>query len=351
MTYFLKNGNTFRVSSKDAMDLHDLLPAGNYVVKQDDQGRFFLETIASFTHPPKIYGDCMRNTDRIINSFMARESSTGVMLTGEKGSGKTLLSKNISRTLAAQGIPTIVINSPFHGDAFNTLLQSIEQPAMVLFDEFEKVYDSNEQEHILTLLDGVYPSKKLFILTCNDKWRVDQHMRNRPGRIFYMIDFKGLSAEFIREYCEDNLHNKAHIDTLCNIAGMFSQFNFDMLKAVVEDMNRYNESPQDALRILNVKPEFDGGAEYTVQLFYKGAEVPNANMSPTEWEGNPLQRVIHLSFDLNPQDESSEWEDVIVNSDNLVKVDAKLGKFVFETQDSRVVLVRKKEKQFNFHAF
>ena len=30
VTYFLKNGNTYKVSSKEALDLHDHLPAGNY---------------------------------------------------------------------------------------------------------------------------------------------------------------------------------------------------------------------------------------------------------------------------------------------------------------------------------
>ena len=83
---------------------------------------------------------------------------------------------------------------------------------MVLFDEFEKVYDSDEQEEMLTLLDGVFPSKKLFVLTCNDKWRVNQHMRNRPGRIFYMLDFTGLDEDFVVEYCHDNLKNLANID-------------------------------------------------------------------------------------------------------------------------------------------
>jgi hypothetical protein len=33
MSYFLKSGNTFRVSSKEALDLHDLLPAGKYGLK------------------------------------------------------------------------------------------------------------------------------------------------------------------------------------------------------------------------------------------------------------------------------------------------------------------------------
>ena len=29
------------------------------------------------------------------------------------------------------------------------------------------------QTHVLTLLDGVFPSRKLFVLTCNDKYRID----------------------------------------------------------------------------------------------------------------------------------------------------------------------------------
>jgi hypothetical protein len=81
--------------------------------------------------------------------------------------------------MAKQGVPTIVINAPWCGDKFNTLIQSIQQPCIVMFDEFEKVYSSEEQEAMLTLLDGIYSSKKLFLLTSNDKWRVDSHMRNR----------------------------------------------------------------------------------------------------------------------------------------------------------------------------
>ena len=72
-------------------------------------------------------------------------------------------------------------------------MQDIEQPCIILFDEFEKVYDDQDQEKALTLLDGVFPSRKLFIMTVNNKWRVNEHMRNRPGRIYYMLDFAGFS--------------------------------------------------------------------------------------------------------------------------------------------------------------
>ena len=151
--------------------------------------QLYLEGIEVFDIQGKIYGDTVKRAERILYSFMDRPSGTGVMLTGEKGSGKTLLAKMLSFKGYEQDIPTIVINQPWCGEAFNAFIQSIEQPVIVLFDEFEKVYDQDDQEQMLTLLDGVYPSKKLFVLTCNDKWRVNAHMRNRPGRIFYSMEY------------------------------------------------------------------------------------------------------------------------------------------------------------------
>ncbi len=353
MTYFLKSGNTYRVAKKEALNISDTLPAGNYVVGFDKMtNQFFLEGIDSFTAPGRIYGDCLKNTDRIINTFMDRPAATGVMLTGEKGSGKTLLTKNISIQLAHKGIPTIVINAPWCGDEFNSFLQGIEQPCAVLFDEFEKTYDRDDQEKILTLLDGVFPSKKLFLLTSNDKYRVDYHMRNRPGRIYYMMDFKGLSAEFITEYCEENLKNKQYIAKICNIASLFAEFNFDMLKALVEEMNRYNESPTEALALLNAKPEFDNGAKYDVKIIWEGEEVKGEH-HPVVFEGNPLQpKGIEIGFDADPEsDDSNDWKNMSLFADDLVSLNSASGNFVFEKGNVKLMLTRQKTRYFNYDAF
>ena len=108
----MRSGNTYRVSKNEAIDLHELLPAGNYVIKEDQFGSLYLEHIEDFKPLAKMYGDTLKNTDRIIQTFLDRPAATGVMLTGEKGSGKTLLSKNVCIELAKQGIPTIIINAP-----------------------------------------------------------------------------------------------------------------------------------------------------------------------------------------------------------------------------------------------
>ena len=360
MSYFLKSGNTFRVSSKEAMDLHDMLPAGNYVVKEMPMdGPLYLEMIDSFEIKGKRYGDLNKNTDRILNTFMSRPAATGVMLAGEKGSGKSLLAKNLAIEAGVRhDIPTIVINAPWVGDKFNSFIQSIEQPVVVLFDEFEKVYDEQDQEKALTLLDGVFPSKKLFVLTCNDKWRIDQHMRNRPGRLFYMLDYKGLDANFIMEYCNDNLKTDLlkHAEKLCQIASLFSQFNFDMLKATVEEMNRYNEAPEDALRMLNVKPEFDSGNKFTVKIIKNGEEVKENDMERIEWKGNPLQGQVHVMIKEyddeadNDGDFGWDWDTVKFNPSDIKKIDSQTGKFVFANSDGiQLVLSKVKESTYSYY--
>ena len=354
MTYFLKNGNTFTVSDEASLDLHKKLPPGNYIVKQDMFKNFFLEQIDSFIAPDKIYGDTMKNSDRILRTFTDRSVSTGVMLTGEKGSGKSLLAKILAIEGAKQGIPCIVINFPWHGDAFNSLIQDIEQPCMILFDEFEKVYNKDQQESLLTLLDGVFPSKKLFVITCNDKWRVDQHIRNRPGRVFYMLDFTGLDVEFIREYCTDRLENKIHIDKIVQISGLYSDFNFDMLKALVEEMNRYNETPQQALRMLNAKPEYGEKAQYTVALVTNGVTYDSKRLSPSTWSGNPLANVVAINYWVNypigstNSDENDEWEDIKFQPGDIIKVDPSTGSFVFSNSDGNLILTKVKHTKMDY---
>lgn len=344
MAYFMKTGNIYRIARKEALDITEHLPGGNYTINKDPMsGQLYLEHIDNFNVPSKIYGDCLRHTDRIVKTFMDRNNATGVMMTGEKGSGKTLLTKNVCMKLASMDIPTIVINAPLCGDTFNSFIQSIEQPCAILFDEFEKVYNHDDQEKILTLLDGVFPSKKLFLLTSNDKWRIDYHMRNRPGRIYYMIDFKGVDASFIREFCNDNLKAKEHVERIVTVSSMFREFNFDMLKALVEEMNRFNETPQQALSMLNAKPEFDSNCKYEVKIVHEGREIKYEGT----YSGNPLNpNGVEIGFDCDPDDDDSDYIEKVFTADTLVTV--KNGEFVFEDRGTKVKLIRKTERKFNY---
>lgn len=387
MTYFIKSGNTYQISDESALDIKNILPARNYVVKFNEmKGFFFLEEVDDFEIPTKMYGNVTKNSGRIISTFLSRSMSTGVLLTGEKGSGKTLLSKRICIDIAKEHqVPTLVINTPFNGDGFNKFIQSINQPCVVLFDEFEKTFDSEEQEKLLTLLDGVFGSKKLFLLTCNNKYRIDSHMMNRPGRIFYAIDFKGLDVQFIREYCEDVLINKDHIEKICQISNLFSEFNFDMLKALVEEMNRYNESPQEAMNLLNAKPQYGGSdSKYEVKFFIDKLEVfSDPSKDKTIFYGNPLtpeaqsftvfnplknsgNKIKNSSRptgrktksdlfaavnDMDDLESSGGYDRFTISLDKLVRVDANVGCFEFNDKGTKIVLVRMETPEFNINAF
>jgi len=140
MHKILQSGTSFRTVNVDDVTVLDVLPVQNYSVNYNSMvDQYSLEPIDNFTLPAKIYGDVTKHTKRILNTFKSRPNSTGVSLSGEKGSGKSLLAKNIAIEAQSHNIATIVINEPFCGDTFNKFIQSIECPTIVLFDEFEKM--------------------------------------------------------------------------------------------------------------------------------------------------------------------------------------------------------------------
>jgi ATPases of the AAA+ class len=284
MSHFIRSGNTFKVFPGNSLDIQESLPVGNYTVRFNPMEGFSLEEVEPFRMPGKVYGDCLRNADRIVKTFTSRDGNTGVLLTGEKGSGKTLLARQIA---IQSGLPVIIVNSDHSGDNFNSFLSSITQPCIVFLDEFEKTYNRESQEKILTLLDGTYQSRKLFLLTSNDKFRIDNNMKNRPGRIFYLIEFGGLEEEFIVEYCQDNLKDQSYVPDVVRVSRLFDIFNFDLLTAIVEESNRYGENPKDLLGLLNAKPEYGGEVSYSAVVKILDTIVPPGSVSSETYVLNP----------------------------------------------------------------
>lgn len=294
-TKYLRNGKTFQVVDSLALNEHDKLPPGNYLIKATPEGILYLEDTEPFVAPPKLYGTTVKTAYRILSTFADRPSGTGVLLSGEKGSGKTLLCRTTCIEAAKAGIPTIIINQPWKGDQFFSFVSSITQPCIFVFDEFEKVYIENDgnrtspakhdQNAILTLLDGVFQTKKLFLLTSNDSFGINRNLLNRPGRIFYAIEFTGLDENFVREYLADNLDDKTQIDSFVKATRLFSQFNFDMLKATVEEMNRYKEPVEEALKLLNVSPMRDYSTYQVKAELAGGEEITSIHTTEIE---NPL---------------------------------------------------------------
>lgn len=348
MNYYIVKGSQFVPTDKKNVDIRERLPRGNFIVKYDElHSSYFLELIDPFVEDGKIYGKIPTQVKRIMNTFNDRERSTGALFVGEKGSGKTLLARLLAIDCVNRDMPVIIVNNSHCGEIFNQFVQGIEQPAMLLFDEFEKVYTSEQQESVLTLLDGVFPSKKLFVFTSNNKYRIDEHMQNRPGRIYYLLEFGGEDREFIVEYCNDKLLNQDNVSGVITVSELFDKFNFDMLKSLVEEMNRYSETAAQALKMLNVIPD---SSRHSGFLFSMSLVDKNGNKRECDdnFYGNPLLQEEISIEDVTDEDDTTNSTYVLFRS--IEHLEKKLGnKFIFKNGDGFVLtLERIHNKKFDF---
>lgn len=270
------------------------IPVGTYTIRADLLG-FYLEPTEGFNLPAKRYGENDAHASRILSTFQRRSNNLGVLLGGEKGSGKTLLAKTVSVAARAVGWPTLLVNSPYRGDAFNSFLQGITQPCVTLFDEYEKVYDEEQQQELLTLFDGVIEGRKLFILTCNELYRVAYQLKNRPGRIRYLLEYRGVDHKFIYEYCEDHGVSERDAKEIVRLAICGGSMNFDMLSSLVEEMALYQEPPSASLRYLNVRAS-EGGRRFTVHVVHKGIEIPPESLQESCVRIDPVDTEFIVCF-------------------------------------------------------
>lgn len=301
-TVFLTSENKFIPAIKESLTPHfvEELPMGTYIIQFSPKVGFYLEQTDDFKLPEKIYGDTKNLVSRFLTTFQNRPGNTGIQLSGDKGSGKTMTAKATCRMAQKIGIITLMMNDPFTGTDFFKFLHQIKQPAIILIDEFEKMFskvapigdgdavkaNTSAQESLLTLLDGTFSAKKLFLMTCNDVMRVDSHLKDRPGRVFYHVKYKGMEMSAVKEYLEDRLEDKTQIEPFMRYVSMYPNgLSFDMVQAIVEEMNRYKEGILDATKYMSISP-VSLKKNYTIDLYYQGKKVPPQLHSKT-WYGNP----------------------------------------------------------------
>jgi len=351
-TSFSQNGKDFRPFDGDSTQIHKLLPGAVYMLVTRPFIGYVLHRVDDFLFDGKVYGNIPTMSDKIINTFKDRPASTGVMLTGPKGTGKSMLAKLLGEKCVNLGIPVIIINNDFTEDAnYFPFLQSISQETMILFDEFEKTHNKDAQERILTLLDGTFPSKKLFVLTTNYIYRVDENMNNRPGRIYYSLAFESLEPKFITEYCEDHGIDEDRTHKMVLLTKLFDTFTFDMLKAVVEEMKRYDQTPAQAIEMLNVKPETSGRSEFEVSIMVDGVEL-NEELFTSTVNLNPYNGHGHDIYIISPKDncplgeEEGSYNEVEISTETLQNYDAASDSFVyFETIGGHKVITKLSAKK------
>jgi len=190
-------------------------------------------------------------------------SSTGVLLTGLKGAGKTLLSQKVSNILLQKGMPVILVEQPFHDSHFISFLNKIGE-CVLIFDEFARVFEikrttegeKDPQNSLLGVFDGNKSCKRLIFVIDNNFHKMNEYYVNRPGRLFYHFEYNRLEEIVIDEYCDDLKVDKLIQKQIKAAYYRIRLFSFDILKAIVDEHLRFpEESISEIVESLNIDAE------------------------------------------------------------------------------------------------
>lgn len=270
-------------TSVDTNSLSDKLPTGIYTIVVPPMGPVYFKRIKDDFHfPYKIYGHNSKLVERVIHSFQETTGNLGALLNGVRGTGKSVTAELIcNKAIDELDMPVILINSNIRGLA--EILASIHQDVVVFVDEFEKVFSTTDEfgdsydksEAVLTIMDGALKSmhRRIFLFTTNNKY-VNENLLQRPGRLRYVVDYKDLTKEVIEEIIDDMLVYKERRDECIDFISTLEIITVDIVKAVIQEVNMYNEDPKEFKDIFNVKEK---APEYN---FYKGDTLPTDFTKP-----------------------------------------------------------------------
>ena len=296
---FLRNGDNVYLGSFNPNEKRVYnLEAGFYNLEWDDVREiFYLRVMELQGMPKKIYGDVKSRSKRILHTFNDRGTNTGVLLHGMKGTGKSLLSRQVCLDAVAEGKPVIFIASPYSGPKFTEFMESIIQPCVINIDEFEKTYgdreDGKKQEGLLSMMDGISKQNKLWLLTVNETNRVNQYMMNRPNRLFYKFEYGIIPVEVVEEICADKGFTNEQTENLVSVYSLIKELTFDVLMAIIEESKRYNEMPQECIRFLNIDiGESSGIYNPEIKIIKNGSVILTTTMSCF----HPDNPVIELDY-------------------------------------------------------
>lgn len=311
-------GEHYEIYSDD-LRTFDKLPAHTYKVQFNPMSGFSLLKIDSFeTIEEKIYGNHMEKITKVLNSYEKFNRSLGVILSGDKGMGKSLFTQLLASEAIARDLPVIMVTKAFPGVA--DFIERIDQEALVIFDEFEKVFSidgekGETQNNLLGLFDGTSQKKRIYALTVNELHRVSKYMMSRTGRFHYHIRFDYPTASEIEIYLRDKLEEQYYSEIKHVIAFTNRvKLNYDSLRAIAFEINMgysFRSSIGD-LNILATETQ-----RYNVKVNF-------SNGKSTEFKQQALN-LFSESVQLNDYIDDGDFFRVAFNTDNI---QSELGEMV-----------------------
>jgi len=295
-----------------------------------------------FSMPEKIYNfnnsDVKSDLEEIfLTRFKQGNSNLGVLLLGEKGTGKSLLLKRTANLALLADIPVIMVENSFPTESLANYLSNIPDECVILFDEFEKKFDKDgnspqSQSGLLSFMDGTSTHKKLIVLTANAEWSISPFFINRPSRIRYCINYTELTHEFINQFLQENLLHKDAIKTLLDELDLVESVNFDLLNTIVKEINIMypNESIKAILNILNINRDQTDIMTYQTTFFVNGENVLTRSDN-IDWDYIPNGNQF-ISIPIKTSQGKIVNRNVTIRPENLIPINGK-NQFAYEEDD------------------
>ncbi|WP_097006560.1 AAA family ATPase [Lacrimispora amygdalina] len=324
----ISTGNIFKIYD-DTLETYNQLPVGTYFVRFDKMTGFYLEKNSNIEiKEGKIYGVHLKKVEKVLKAFKQVNRNLGVILSGNKGIGKSLFAKLLSVEAMKKGLPLILVDRFIPGIA--SFIEQIDQEVIVLFDEFDKTFgnirtsdnEADPQAGLLSLFDGISTGKKLFVITCNEIRSLNDYLINRPGRFHYHFRFNYPSPSEVEEYLKDKLEEKYYSEISKVV--LFSKkinLNYDCLRAISFELNN-GEKFETAILDLNIVNT--NAIRYNVALHFKDSIV--------------TMKALNQYIDLFNKDED-EYIELSDSSDReIVSVSFNSSNCVFDTSKGATIV-------------
>ena len=300
-------GTTFKVYD-GSVKTHTHLPADTYRVEFSPMSGYSLtQTTDLDVTESKVYGNHDARLDRIVNTYQRSDRSLGVLLSGDKGMGKSLMIRMIAdRALKQLGMPVIIVDRDAPG--VEGFLDSLGE-CVIVFDEFEKRFDryddeDNAQSKFLGLFDGLSTAKRLYAVSVNELNQVNDYLLNRPGRFHYHMRFEYPTPDEVRQYLTDQAPNAddGSVDEVVTFSRKVN-INFDHLRAIAFEIDN-GETFDEVIGDLNIKRTDTTNYRITV-AFENGESATGTNSidlfnpEPQHISVGSRQGGVHLKATIN----------------------------------------------------